>query len=168
VFSKSDAGSETLRPLFIEHFPDCGGPISPDGKYVLIKSSRDEGNLLSVRDLETGAVQPVGRNMTGATWSPDGRWIAAIEGVSGSENVVLIDATDTSRRRNLGRTYDTQARWSPDSKYLLIIKPQWGCGAYLWSLETINVQTGKRNEIKSAHCKIIVNSTGWMDLGTVR
>lgn len=96
-----DAGSETFRPLFIGRFPDCGGDISPDGKYVL-NSSRAEGNLLTVRDLDTGAVRPVGRNMTGATWSPDGRWIAAIRHVSGSSDVILIDAANISRRKNLG------------------------------------------------------------------
>ena len=163
-----DAGSETFRPLFIGRFPDCGGDISPDGKYVL-NSSRAEGNLLTVRDLDTGAVRPVGRNMTGATWSPDGRWIAAIRHVSGSSDVILIDAANISRRKNLGGTSDTQAMWSPDSKNLLLSKLQEiRCGWFLASLEVIDAQTGKRRGIKSSHCKINVNAIGWMDPGAVR
>lgn len=35
--------------------------------------------------------------------------------------------------------------------------------ADLWSLEIIEVATGKRSEVKSAYCKIFQNNTGWLD-----
>lgn len=82
---------------------------------------------------------------------------------------MLIDSQNTKRRRNLGPTSDSQAEWSPDSRYLLIAKPQWlQCGPYLWSLQTIDVQTGKRTGLKSAHCKIYQNATGWLSRKILR
>ncbi len=163
-----DPISATFKKLFTGPFPDCGGAISPDGNRVL-RSLREEGNLLKVQDLQTGAVQPIGRDMTGPSWSPDGRWIAAIRNVSGSSDVVLIDAANTSRRRTLGGTSALQAQWSPDSKYLLLSKLQEiRCGWFTASLEVVEVQTGKRREIKSSHCRIYHGLTGWMDLKAVR
>lgn len=160
-----DPGSGTLNILRVGILPDCGGgggPISPDGKRIL-RSPRSRGNYLGMLDLATGLVQPIGIGMSGATWSPDGRWIAAIQGPSGASSVVLIDATNTSQRRNLGRTDDSQAQWSPDSRYLLIARQGLQCGPDLWSLEMIDVETGKRSEVKSSHCKIFENGTGWLD-----
>jgi len=162
-----DPNSAAFHQLYIGRFPDCGGAISPDGRRVL-HSSRSEGNLLSILDVGTGTAQPIGPHLTAATWSPDGRWIAAIQGSSGATRVVLIDAMDISKRKDLGRTHDSQAQWSPDSKYLLVSKQDSQCGPYLWSLETIDVRTGKRTEVRSSHCKIFQNATGWMNLEAVR
>jgi Tol biopolymer transport system component len=119
-----------------------------------------------VLDLETRAVQTIGDGLTWAAWSPDGRWIAAILNY---RRIVLIDATDMSRtRRDLGPTQDNQARWSPDSKYLLLVKGELRCGGELSSLEVIDVMTGKRSLIKSSHCQIVATSVGWMAPEAVR
>lgn len=152
-----------FRQLLNGKFPDCGGYISPDGKRVL--RLLRAGNHLSVLDLDTGAVQAIGDGVSWADWSPDGRWIAAILDY---RRVVLIDATDTSRRRNLGRAEDNQARWSPQSKYLLLARGELLCGWELSSLETVDVMTGKRRQIKSSHCNILATTFGWMDSDAVR
>jgi len=160
-----DPANGTFNIWRVGIFPDCGGgggPISPDGKRVL-RSPRSRENYLGMLDLATGIDQPIGAGMSGATWSPDGRWIAAIQRASGASSVVLVDATNTSHRRNLGRTDDSQAQWSPDSRYLLIARQGLQCGPELWSLEIIDVGTGKRIEVKSSHCKIFENGTGWLD-----
>jgi WD40 repeat protein len=162
VFEIDPDGGE-FRQLLDGKFPDCGGFISPDGKRVL--RLQKLGNQLSVLDLATGAVQAIGDGLSWADWSPDGQWIAT---VLDYHRVVLIDATDTSRRRNLGRTEDNQVQWSPDSKYLLLAKSELLCGGELSSLEALDVRTGKRSQIKSSHCNILATTFGWMDPEAVR
>lgn len=160
-----DPRAGSVRRVFKGEFPNCGGAISPDGS----RAARSAGNQLSIVDLDTGAVHPVGQGLHGATWSPDGRWIAAIRGSSNARTVVLIDTGNMRRRRNLGRTNDTQALWSPDSRSLLIARPEaLRCGSDLWSLEIVNVETGARSDVRSAHCKIFQNSAGWLDPRAVR
>jgi hypothetical protein len=160
-------GFQTLRA---GRFPDCGGggwPISPDGKRAMRLSMNELGVIdsrspLGLVDLGTGEVQPIGVGMAGATWSPDGRWIAVLSGRSGSSTILLVDANNPSRRRNLGP--GGNAEWSPDSKRILVAKQQGRqCGSNLWSLEVVDIQTGKRTSIPSSHCRIFQNSTGWMD-----
>jgi dipeptidyl aminopeptidase/acylaminoacyl peptidase len=160
-----DTNARTARRLFKGSFPNCGGAISADGK----RSIQFSANHLSIVDLDTGQVHPVGEGLSGATWSPDGRWIAAVRGTQSAASIALIDARQTELRRSLGPTEDSQAHWSPDSKYLLIAKPQPSqCGPDLWSLEIVDVETGKRREVKGAHCKIFQNSTGWLDKEVAR
>jgi hypothetical protein len=155
-----DPDARRVRRLFEGKFPHCGGAISPDGKH----SVQFPGNHLSIVDLDTGAVHDVGDGLSGATWSPDGRWIAVVSGKLGASSVVLIDAHETGRRRNLGPSRDGQAQWSPDSRSLLVATPRPSqCGPDLWSLEIIDIETGTRREVRSAHCKIFQNSTGWLD-----
>ena len=158
-----------FRTLRSGVFPDCGGaagPVSPDGIRVLHTVEANAGRL-TVLNLQTSEIHGVGGTMTSASWSPDGRWIAAIKGKSRISSIVLFDAADTSRERILGRTMGGRLDWSPDSKYLLVAKPEAMCGPDLWSLEVIEVETGKRTDVKSAHCEIFETNTGWMDLNSV-
>jgi dipeptidyl aminopeptidase/acylaminoacyl peptidase len=160
VFEIDLAGGE-FRQLLEGKFPDCGGSISPDGKRVT--RLRRAGNHMSVLDLGTGTVQNIGDGISGAIWSPDGRWIAAIIGYY---RIALIDPTNTStsRRRDLGRTDDGQVQWSPDSKYLFHAKSELACGApEVGSLEAIDILTRERRQIKSSHCNILLTTFGWME-----
>ena len=168
-----DAG--TLRTLLVGAYPDCGGgggAVSPDGKRVLSHA----GQELSVRDLETGSNEVVHGVPGGpsqydgtwpykATWSPDGRWISAIV----HDGVILIDAANTSRRRNLGHGTVPMV-WSQDSRYLLLSTSQLRCASSLYfeSLESLDVQTGKRSVIKSSRCEIGPGWFGWIDPGAIR
>ena len=165
----------TLRTLLAGDYPDCGGgggDISPDGKRILSFS----GNELTVVDLDTGDVQAIKgvagglsqREVTwsgNVIWSPDGKWITAILDQS---RIILIDAANTTRRRNLGASGNGPIEWSPDSKYLLLSKSELRCSAYFKSLQIIDVETGKRRVIKSSHCKIGPGWVGWIDPGAVR
>ena len=98
-------------------------------------------------------------------WSPNGRWIAAIHDTGGREEIVLIDGSNTSRRRILASTEDGIFYWSPDSKYLLISRSELLCGPFTMygSLQTVDIETGKRMRIASSHCRVLTNTTGWMD-----
>lgn len=158
-----DAG--TLRALRVGIYPDCGGaagPISPDGKRLLSR----QGKQLSILDLKTGALQTLGTGKRGS-WSPDGRWIAASLG----GGIVLIDATNPSRRRKLGASgVDGHLIWSPDSKHLLFTKSELRCAftESFESLATVDVETGKRSVIKNSHCMVSSSNVGWIDPDAVR
>ena len=159
-----DPDTATHRPIRIGDPPACAGasgPISPDGKEVL---SRD-GEHLSLLDLNTGATQSLGIGR--GSWSPDGRWIA----VSGQRQIVLIDSKNPSHRKKLGASgVDDHLVWSPDSKRLLFAKQEPRCFLMVdaESLEVVDVETGKRHAIASAHCAVSRSTVGWIDPEAVR
>ncbi len=139
------------------------GPVSPDGKRVL----SHRGNQLNLLDLETGIAHLLRADLKWGSWSPDGRWIAAI---SDTGRIVLIDATETTRRRSLGSSGHGPVFWSPDSKFLLRVKSQLRCTLTLYfeSLEVLSVESGKRRVIKSSRCEITGGEVGWIDPENVR
>jgi hypothetical protein len=156
-----DPKAGTLRPLRIGTYPNCGGPISPDGKRELSVTPDDQLNL---RDLSNGAVDTLGKGFRMATWSPDGLWIAAITGEHGSSRgLLLIDAINTLRRRKMG-SGNAQPVWSPDSKWLLMPKPQLSCAWTLYgqSLQVVDVDTGKRKVLSSSHCNVLGGTPVWV------
>jgi dipeptidyl aminopeptidase/acylaminoacyl peptidase len=153
------------------------GSISQDGKRVLSTNSlpRTPGSppsveRLSLLDLETGATQSLGEGR--GSWSPDGRWIA----VSGHGRIELIDASNTSHRKKLGASgVNDNLLWSPDSKQLLFAKHEMRCSfLYLFqvddseSLEVVDVESGKRHAIQSAHCGVSSSTVGWIDPEGIR
>jgi Tol biopolymer transport system component len=172
-----DPNSGALRSLLAGVYPDCGGgggPVSPTGRKVLSYASKE----LEVIDLETGAVQSV-RGIPGkasrsrvtwqneSKWSPDGRWISTI-GADG--RIELIEAADLSRQRNLGPSGGASPQWSPDSKYLLLLKSEFRCAQYLYfnSLESIEVATGRRKTVPGSRCEVGPGWYGWLDERAVR
>jgi hypothetical protein len=156
-----DPGAGTLRPLRIGRYPDCGGSISPDGTREL-HWARDQ---LSILDLRSGAMIPLARGPASAVWSPDGKWIAALE----ADRLVIINADDPVRKRNLGKA-DGGLVWSPDSRYLLSLRSQFSCIPTVFgeSLEIVDTFTGKRNLVKSSRCQLIRGAIAWMDNEVVR
>ena len=161
-----DPGAGTFRTLRAGVYPDCGGgggDISRDGKRAL----GHQGDHLSLLDLETGAAHSLGTDLKDGVWSPDGRWIAA---TSDADRIVLIDATDTGRRRNLGSSGGARLHWSPDSKYLLLSKSQLRCALdlYFESLQTLDVKTGKRSLVPSSRCEVGDGNVGWIDPAAVQ
>jgi hypothetical protein len=150
-----DPASGSFRNLRTGSYPDCGGgvgPISPDGLRVLTH----RGNELEVLNLESGLTYSIGAGLSMGSWSPDGRWIAAW----GGGRLKLIDPESPSRQRKLGASGEGAAKWSPDSKFLLLEKSELRCAPYLYygSLEAVDVETGKRTIIKSSRC----NAGGWV------
>jgi hypothetical protein len=156
-----DPKAGALRPLRIGAYPDCGGPISPDGKRELNLA----GDQLILRDLANGGAEIIlGKGFRAAAWSPDGRWVAAVTGDHGSSRgLLLIDSNNTSKRRKLGWG-DGQPVWSPDSKWLLTTKSQFSCAWTLYgqSLQVVNVDTGKGTVLSSSHCTVLGSTPVWI------
>ena len=170
-----DTSATIHRPIRVGVPPDCAGAlgeISPDGKRLLSSHSqpRMPGSppaieYVSLLDLETGAIQTLGEGR--GRWSPDGRWIA----VAGHGRIVLIDPSNPSHRKKLGASgVDNTVIWSPDSKRLVFARQELRCFLMddLESLEVVDVETGKRHAIQSAHCAVTSATVGWIDPAAVR
>jgi WD40 repeat protein len=125
--------------------------LSPDGeRAVAVRNGR-----LELIHLSHGITEPLGDEFFIAEWSPDGKWLAAVEkGDAG--RTILMDATTLTRRRVLG---PSELDWSPDSRYLLGFK---SCDAYYGTLEAIDVGTGERTTIQSSKCQVNQATTGWV------
>jgi Tol biopolymer transport system component len=119
--------------------------VSPDGKRAAAMRER----ALEVIDLRNGSIRTLSEDLQEGAWSPDGRWLAAIDWKKG--RTVLMDATTLVPRRILR---ESNADWSPDSRYLLGVKKFDLCGPYSGTFEATNIETSKAVTIKSSHCKV--------------
>ena len=140
--------------------------ISPDGNRAVAEygnTHTDHNYRLDLIDLAHGTTKSLG-DLSRPTWSPDGRWVAAIEW--NRKRLKLLDASDFSHRRDWGSTIETA--WSPDSKYLLVWKSHFlKCGFALdveppASFEIVEVASGKRSLVASSQCQLVSGSIGWM------
>ncbi len=112
--------------------PDGSGleALTPPGDYGDFPSPSSDGTRfaynvdggLLVKTIATGHVDtlktPSAPGVHGSRWSPDGNWIAVVDGGSGSIGLIRPDG---SGERTLGRVdeYST-LNWSPDSKWLVV------------------------------------------------
>jgi hypothetical protein len=166
------AGSRTA--LLAGAYPVCGGGggvPAPDGRLAV----RHLRGSLQVVNLRNGSA----RRVTGfdgrpspddfawwlhrVDWSPDGRWISVVDN---NGRIVLLDSDDLSRRKYLGGSSgNAPVYWSPDSKYLLVTTGGLRCALYLYfgSFQTVEVETGKRTEIKGSRCQVGTGWAGWID-----
>jgi WD40 repeat protein len=112
---------------------------------------------LRILDVSSGTFRSLGVGFLAAAWSPDGKWIAALEG--GRRPVtVLFDGATYERRKVLP---ESEAQWSLDSRYLLRIV---GCrGGEDGTAEVLSIDTGKARPIPSSRCQIYNTGTGWVD-----
>lgn len=145
----------------------CGvGGISPEGSKMLVR--RDQG--LAAVDLTTGATIQLGTGLWKGAWSPDGRWIAALNIPPAEQRrrrsswTIRIDAHDFSQRRDMGGEGDTEVTWSPDSRYLLYSESQPSCSHGV-TLFTMDIESGKREIVKESKCKVNGSRRiGWVSL----
>ena len=140
--------------------------ISPDGNRAVAEygnTHTDHNHRLDLIDLARGTTRSLGE-LSRPAWSPDGRWVAAIEW--NEKRLKLLDASDSSHQRDLGSTIEMA--WSPDSKYLLV----WAyhflkCGFGLdveppASFEIVEIASGRRSFVGSSQCKLFVGPIGWI------
>jgi hypothetical protein len=139
----------------------CDYPLS----WVRLSLSPDTKRLIAFRkprleliDMDTGTVRSLGEKYIAAAWSPDGKWLAALEG-DAQNRTVLLDAVSLTRKLVFGTS---NVQWSPDSRFLLGVRSE-QCTPELASLVVIDVRSGKETILESSHCKIDLNTTGWVN-----
>jgi hypothetical protein len=136
--------------------------LSPEKTEALISANRS----LALLDLTTGSITKIEGQLSGGSFSPDGKWIAVSQfgDPKAPWKTVLIDRTNLASRRDLGAN-DAEVVWSPDSKFLLHAVYRPACPSQNpLALETLEVQTGNRSLIKESIC----NSGSSRQIGWVR
>jgi hypothetical protein len=177
-FSRATTGSKTcgiyrlgiptgnLHPI-IESSGCVGRPwrvldISPTADEALILADRRLARL----NLTSGEIVPLGSQLWGGAYSPNGKWIAALElgGPNVPSRTILIDPQDPGHRNDLGGLNDTEVVWSPDSRLILHAVPRPACPSQNpLALEILDVQTRKRSIIANSVCKIGASrNIGWV------
>ena len=127
--------------------------FSTDGRLAIaIRAGMLE--LINVERRSTRSLRP---GCYRAAWSPDGKWIAAVEN-GGRWRTFILDTAQFKVQKILGTT---EAVWSPDSKYLLALKPHILCPDH-GTFEIVDVESGKRSTINSSRCKVYQMTTGWV------
>lgn len=128
--------------------------VSPDG----LRAVATQYGRVELIDIARGTAEPLDARFFIAAWSPDGRWLAAVEnGENG--RTILMDAKDLTPRRVLG---NSELDWSPDSRYLLGMKRYNWCDPYSGTLEVIDIDTGKRITVRSSKCQVNQATIGWV------
>ncbi len=119
--------------------------LSPDGKYLFFWAAGPEGGLfrLTLADekvkqiLKLPGIHMRGRGGIDYEWSPDMKWIAYTTRTgSGSVNIWVIPA-EGGKPENITRlnAFHSQARWSPDGKYIYFQSDRSGSGLYRVALQ---------------------------------
>ena len=130
--------------------------FSPDGyRLIAVREHR-----LELIDLETRTIKSLGDGFFHAAWSPDGRWIAALE-YEGKNQSVLIDTSDFNKRRKLP---SSEGIWAPDSHHLLASRTRSRCPSDFGTLELIDIESGKTSVIESSTCRVNRLVFGWVNL----
>ena len=116
---------------------------------------------LYVLNVATGTFSSLGMGFLAASWSPDGKWIAALE--DGRRPVtILFDGATLQRQKTLP---ESETQWSADSLHLLRVRGCWGRED--GTVEVLSVITGKTKAIKSSRCQIYQLGTGWVSNGVL-
>ena len=128
--------------------------LSPDNERAVATHN----GRVELIDIVHSTAEPLGDELFTAAWSPDGKWLAAVEkGEHG--RTILMDARNLKRQRILP---PSELDWSPDSHYLLGMKQHDRCGPYYGTLEAIDIETGVRTTIESSECQVNQATTGWV------
>ena len=132
--------------------------LSPDGEQlVAVREHR-----LMLINLGTGDVRSLGDGFFATSWSPDGRWIAALE-YGGRSRTVLMDTSSFSKQRELP---SSEVVWSPDSRYIVAVGQQTRCGGYSGTLQLIDIKSGQKSTVPGSACKVYSSIIGWVNLAT--
>ena len=112
---------------------------------------------LELIDVAQGTIKSLGEDYFAASWSPDGKWLAAVE-QAGKHRTVLMDAKTLAPMRFLETT---TGQWSPDSHFLLTLDPTF-CSSYFSTMRLLDISTGKTIAVNSSKCKVNLMTTGWV------
>ncbi len=95
--------------------------LSPDGKTAVVTA---RGNIYSVPEKKGNVhilTETSGVHERGASWSPDGKWIAFISDETGEDEIFIMrsDGTEKTKLTKNAESYKFSVLWSPDSKKIL-------------------------------------------------
>ena len=96
--------------------------VSPDGSRIVVTARGEVFDVPVGKGVTRNLSRTPGSNDRGATWSPDGKWIAWIGDLSGETEVWLYNVEkggDPVQVTSGTDTYIRQLQWAPDSKHLL-------------------------------------------------
>lgn len=123
IFTISTEGGALTELTALGH-PFIIPDMSPDGETIVFGPDAETGDrsaersFLYLYNVKSGekTVIPGSQGLFGASWSPDGRYLAAL---STDMKVIKIYDFAQHRWRDLARgNYLTNAYWSPDAKYV--------------------------------------------------
>lgn len=108
------------RPEFVnvaERITEYG--LGPEGKRAVIVARGEVFTVPAEKGSWRNLTQTSGAHEKGASWSPDGRWVAYLSDETGEDEVVLAPQDGKGRPERLtsdGKIFRFAPAWSPDSR----------------------------------------------------
>lgn len=135
------------EPMPVARVANAEPAPGPDGSLAFV-SNRSGGMQVFALAAQTAA--PVQLTTTGGpwdtpAWSPDGRWIAAVDEASGSGDIVVFDARGAAARRLVASpSADLHPNWSADGRRIVFTRftAQTGTDEATLSIHAIEVAGG--------------------------
>jgi len=131
---------------------------SPDGKKIVVSTSRDEGGGLYVMDADGANVKRLTNGADqGASWSPDGKKIAFTrysQGAAEVTQIVVVNADGTNPVGVTdGRAFDADPAWSPDGGKIAFAsnRARRGFRLYVMNTDGQNVRDLSRSDNPQGH-----------------
>ena len=97
-----------------------GVSVSADGKRAAVVARGEVFDVPVGKGITRNITQSPGSNDRGATWSPDGKYIAYIGDSTGENEVYLYEPSNgtTTQLSKNNDTYISSLMWAPDSKHI--------------------------------------------------
>jgi len=116
VVKPTGAGEE--RVLLSNPFPTAPLTISPDGRHLVLTQFQDgQGDLVAVDPARPESVVPLAgtpkANEFGASFSPDGKWLAVSSDESGTNQIYALPFPGPGRKWQLSTDGGVFPAWSP-------------------------------------------------------
>ncbi|MFO7616269.1 MAG: PDZ domain-containing protein [Bacteroidales bacterium] len=96
--------------------------LSPNGERLVISARGEIFNVPVKQGITRNLTRTSGVHEQGASWSPDGKWIAFISDLSGEFEIYIQDHKAATQPKSVTKKNDTYLfgfEWSPDSKSIL-------------------------------------------------
>jgi hypothetical protein len=144
--------------------------ISPDARQAAATRGSASHRDLHVEliDLVAGTTTRLVDGFSSPSWSPDGKWIAALKGAPNRAYIYLIDPTSHIKPRRLSGRTNLKPAWSPDSRFILLVTHDASCGIRIdvdppETLMALDVKLDRISTVHGSRCLINDGVIGWVD-----
>ncbi len=95
--------------------------LSPDGERLVITARGEVFDVPAQKGVTRNITRSAGAHDRGASWSPDGKWIAYISDATGETELYLqsVAGGDPQQLTKNNTTYIRSFEWSPDAKSII-------------------------------------------------